>query len=199
MGLFLIMVGMCCPVSAGKYNEVLSIGDAAPVWKDLPGTDGKKHSMADLKDKKAVVVVFTCASCPYSVDYEDRIQALAKQHLGPKSEVAVVAICVNLIAVDRLPKLTERAKQKGFVFQYLSDESQRSAKAYGSIFTPQFFVLNAERKVIYMGAMDDSTDATKVKVQYVQAAIQAALKGERPAVTETETPGCMTRYTRERK
>ncbi len=59
----------------GKFNKVLSVGDAAPVWENLPGTDGKKHSLADLKAKEVVVVVFTCNSCVIASDYEPRLLA----------------------------------------------------------------------------------------------------------------------------
>jgi peroxiredoxin len=187
------------PLSAGEFNDVLSVGDKAPAWTDLPGTDGKKHSLAELKDKEVVVLVFTCLSCPTAVDYEDRINALAKQHAGPDGKVAVVAVCVNQIEADRLPKLQARAKEKDFGFQYLSDESQKIAKNYGANFTPEFYVLNKARHVVYMGAMDDSTDATKVQHKHVEAAIAATLKGEKPAVTETVARGCRVRYARERK
>lgn len=186
-------------LSAGEFNEVLSVRDKAPAWADLPGTDGKKHSLAELKDKDVVVLVFTCLSCPTAVDYEDRINALAKQHVGPDGKVAVVAVCVNLVEADRLPKLQARAKEKDFVFQYLSDESQKIAKNYGAVFTPEFYVLNKDRRIVYMGAMDDSTDVAKVQHKYVESAIAASLKGERPAVTETIARGCRVRYTRERK
>lgn len=184
---------------AGEFNEVLSVGDKAPAWADLPGTDGKKHSLAELKDKDVVVLVFTCLSCPTAVDYEDRINALAKLHAGPNGKVAVVAVCVNQIEADRLPKLQTRAKEKDFAFQYLSDESQKIAKDYGAIFTPEFYVLNKDRRVVYMGAMDDSTEAAKVQHKYVEAAIAASLKGEKPAVVETLARGCRVRYARERK
>ncbi len=186
-------------VSGGEFNTVLSVGDKAPAWIDLPGTDGKKHSLAELKDKDVVVVAFTCLSCPTAVDYEDRLNNLAKQHAGPNGKVAVVAVCVNLIEADRLPKLQARAKEKDLAFQYLSDESQKIAKDFGAIFTPEFYVLNKDRQVIYMGAMDDSTDAGKIQHKYVEAAISASLKGEKPAVTETLARGCRVRYARERK
>ncbi len=112
------------PTLAGKYNATLNIGDAAPTWTDLEGVDGKRHSLADLADKEVVVVVFTCNSCPVATDYEDRIIAFVKKHAGPESKVALVALCVNKIAEDRLPKMRERAESKGFNFQYLYDETQ---------------------------------------------------------------------------
>ncbi len=65
------------PVLAGRYNKVLSVGDQAPNWDDLPGTDGAKHSLGDLKGKEVVVVVITCNSCPYANDVEPK-STLAK-------------------------------------------------------------------------------------------------------------------------
>ncbi len=185
--------------AAGEFNEVLSIGDAAPDWKDLPGVDGKKHSLSDYQDRDVVVLVFTCVSCPTAEDYEGRINDLAIRFGGDKSKVAVVAVCVNRVKGDQLPDLTERARVKGFAFDYLYDESQKIAKDYGAIFTPEFYVLNRDRKLVYMGALDDHSDASKVKKQFVVSAITAALAGETPEVKETIARGCRVRYARERK
>ena len=192
----LVSRGAC---RAGEYNEVLNIGDAAPAWTDLPGTDGKKHSLSDYKHRDIVVLVFTCASCPTAVDYEDRINDLAKRYGGAQGKVSVVAVCVNHVKGDTLEDLTERAKQREFAFDYLHDESQKIAKDYGAIFTPEFYVLNRDRKLVYMGALDDRSDAAKVTKKYVEDAITATLKGESPAVKETIGRGCRVRYARERK
>jgi peroxiredoxin len=182
---------------AGEFNEILSIGDAGPAWKNLPGTDGKSHSLSDLKDKKVVVVVFTCTSCPTAVDYEERISDLARRFA--EKSVAVVPICVNQLQQDRLEALTERVKKQKLGFHYLYDESQQIAKDYGAIFTPEFFVLNADRKVVYMGAFDDATDPQNVKEKWVEQAIGAALAGEDPQTKETIARGCRVRYARERR
>lgn len=179
---------------AGEFNEVLSIGDMAPAWTDLPGADHKNHSLADLKEKKAVVVVFTCASCPTARDYEDRINALSAN-----SEIAVVAICVNQVKEDLLPALTERVQERKLGFTYLHDASQNIAKEYGAVYTPEFYVLNAERKIVYMGAFDDSTAPEKVTKRYVEDAVKSALAGKRPEVKEVIARGCRVRYARERR
>lgn len=184
---------------AGEYNEVLSIGDAAPVWAALPGTDGKQHALDDYKSKSVVVLAFTCVSCPTAVDYEARLQALAQKYAGADSKVAVIAVSVNKVEADQLPALTKRAKEKEFVFPYLYDESQQIAKQHGAIFTPEFYVFDAARKLVYMGALDDSTDPQKVQVRYVEDAITAALAGKTPTVKETIARGCRVRYARERK
>jgi peroxiredoxin len=183
---------------AGRYNKVLSVGDPAPAWTDLPGVDGKKHALADLKDKDVVVVVFTCNSCPVAEDYEDRIIAFTKKHCGT-DRVALVAINVNVIADDLLPKMQERAKEKGFNFPYLYDATQKIAKDYGAVYTPEFFVLDKERKIAYMGAMDDRNTEKEVKVNFVEPAVAAALKGEKAKVTETLGRGCLIRYVRKRE
>ncbi|GIX03612.1 MAG: thioredoxin family protein [Planctomycetaceae bacterium] len=196
------IVGAVWPVmsrcAAGEYNEVLSIGDAAPTWERLPGTDGRQHGLAELAAYPVVVVVFTCVSCPTAVDYEDRLQELAKKYAEGR-RAAVVAICVNRIEEDRLPALTKRAERKHFVFQYLYDESQQIARQYGAIFTPECFVLDRERRVVYMGAFDDSTDPAGVQQRYVEDAVEAALRGELPKVRETIARGCRVRYARERR
>ena len=184
------------PLPAGQFNDVLSIGDVAPIWTDLPGVDDKMHSLADWKDKPFVVVVFTCNSCPVSNDYEDRINALAKKY---EADVAVIAINVNTVDADKLPKMKERAQEKKYVFPYLYDESQKIGKEFGAAFTPEFFLLNKERKVIYMGGMDDNSDPEIVKHHYLDDAIQAALKGEKPPTVETPSIGCRVRYVSERR
>jgi len=183
---------------AGRYNDVLNIGDAAPAWVNLPGIDGKKHSLADLKDKDVVVLVFTCNSCPIAVNYEDRLSAFSRKYCGPDKKVALVAINCNTIPEDSLPKMQERAKEKGFDFPYLIDESQKIGKAYGALYTPEFFVLSRDRKIAYMGAMDDRNNPKEAKESYLEPAVQATLKGEKVKVAETNGRGCRIRYARVR-
>lgn len=182
-------------VAAGQFNKVLSIGDSAPAWSELPGTDGKKHSLAEVKDKDFVVVVFTCNSCACSEEYEDRIIAFTKKYA---ERVAVVAINVNTIPEDKLDAMKKKAEKKKFPFVYLYDETQKIARAYGAIWTPEFFILNKERKIAYMGALDDKTKEADVKDKYLEKAIDSLLKGEAPATKETTARGCLIRYKRER-
>jgi peroxiredoxin len=186
-------------LGAGEYNKVLSIGDAAPGWANLPGTDGKQHSLADLADTPVVVVVFTCASCPTAADYEERINALTAKYGGEAGRAAVVAICVNRLDEDQLPALKARAEERSLQFTYLYDESQKIAKDYGALFTPEFFVLNQDRTIVYMGAMDDATNPAQVTKRYVEDAIEAALAGGVPKEQEVLARGCLIRYARERR
>src|SRR5215813_9555284 len=94
-GVFLFALLLACPASAqtgGKFNKKIKIGDAAPVYGNLPGVDGKTHSLADLKGKDIVVLVVTCNQCPIATSYEDRLVAFASKYAGPSSKTALVAI-----------------------------------------------------------------------------------------------------------
>jgi peroxiredoxin len=188
----LVATGMAlvAPAHAGEFNKKLKIGDAAPTFSNLEGVDGKTHSLSDYK-KDVVVVVVTCNHCPVAVGYQDRIIAFTKKY-GDK--VDVVAINVNNIDQDKLDKMKERAKEAGFNFPYLYDASQKVGREYGATVTPEFFVLDKERKIAYMGAMDDSNNAAKVKVNYLDPAVDATLKGEKPAKAESAARGCGIKY-----
>ena len=197
----LVIVALCLTqslltsVSLGEDEPVqLKIGDEAPSWADLVGTNGEKHSLADLTDTQVVVVCFTCNSCPYSVDYEDRMIEFQKKYVERKEGVALIAINASLKPAERLEKMKERAKAKGFPFPYLLDETQKVAASYGANFTPEFFVLNKDRRIVYMGAMDDQTRADDVKQRFVELAVEAALKNELPATTTNPARGCSIPY-----
>ena len=182
---------------AGKYNTTVDIGDKAAAWTDLQGTEGEQHSLQSVADAKAVVVAFTCNSCPYAVDVEDRLNTFTKQYAD--KGVAVVAINVNTIEADKMPAMKQRDKEKGFVYPYLWDPSQETAKAYGAKYTPQFFVLDQDRKIVYMGSFDDSPDGKNVTETYVADAVDAVLSGEKVETSETVPIGCRIRFERQRR
>jgi peroxiredoxin len=186
-------------IAAEDTTTTSKIGDVASAWNDLPGTDGKRHSLSDLADVDVVVVCFTCNTCPYSVDYEDRIIAFQKQFLTEDAGVRLIAINSNAVAADSLDRMKDRATQKSFNFAYLRDDDQQVARAYGAIYTPEFYVLNKERRIVYRGAMDDSTDAGKVKSKHVELAVAAALKNEMPQTSQTGARGCTIRFPGKRR
>jgi peroxiredoxin len=197
--LLLALIASAGTASAGQFNKTLNIGDRAPDWSNLEGTDGKKHSLADFADNDVVVICFTCNTCPYAVDYEDRLVALSKKFATEGGRCALVAINANKVKDDLLPAMEERAKAKGFNFPYLHDETQQVARSYGATFTPEFVVLNKDRKVVYLGAMDDSPDGKNVTKRYVENAINAALAGKLAQTAETPAVGCAVRYVKDRK
>ncbi len=197
--LTIAVTAMNLTVYAGQFNPTRNIGDQVTGWSKLPGTDGKDHSLEDLKSADFVVVVFTCNSCPYAVDYEDRINALAKRFVDLKQNVAVVAINSNKIETDLMPAMKKRAEEKSFQFAYLFDEAQEVAKQFGAVRTPEFFVLNKERKILYMGAMDDNTKAESVTKKYLESAVDSLTAGKPVSIAETVPVGCLIRFERRRK
>jgi peroxiredoxin len=185
------------PAGAGEYNPELSIGDAGPAWKALPGVDGKSLSSDDLKEARVVVLVFTCNGCPYAVDYEQRLVDFAKRF--EKQSVRLVAVNCNTGPGDSLKAMAARAKERGFPFPYLKDETGSLGKACGALRTPEFVVLDADRKVVYLGAMDDDAEGNAVTKRFLDDAVRAVLAGTTPPVAETPPVGCLVKYSRERR
>jgi peroxiredoxin len=174
-----------------KKHE-LALGDPAPAWKKLEGVDDKPHSLADLKKAKAVVVVFTCNECPVAKAYEDRLSALQKDYA--EKGVAVIAINTNNSDAEKLPAMKERAKEKDFQFVYLDDSTQEISREYGATVTPHAFILDAKRRVVYRGAIDDEMDESKVTKHYVRDALDDVLAGKKPQVAESKQFGCGIHY-----
>ena len=196
----LLLVGISGIALAGKYNKILSSGDPAPNWKDVPGIDGKKYSLAEFKDKEVLVVVFTCNSCEYAQDIEERLAKLGKK-FAKDGNCALVAICPSPpnVEEDAAEELAKRAKEKGFDFPYLVDPAQGTTRAFGATRTPEFFVFNKDRKLVYQGNLDDSPEGKKeIKHHFVEDAVAAALAGKKPEVEETAPIGCLVRFLRTR-
>lgn len=179
-----------------QFNEQLSVGEQAPVFSDLSGIDGKKHGLAEYKDAKAVVVMFTSNQCPVAIAYEDRLVALEKEY--GKRGLQLVAICANFEPGNELAALKERASSKKFTFPYLRDDDQKIGRAFGASHTPHVFLLDGQRKIAYMGAFDDSDDVGKTSKHYLQDAIDSVLAGKELTTKETQPFGCRIRYKRQR-
>jgi peroxiredoxin len=177
---------------AGVYADDLKIGDPAPDWSNIVGIDDAKHSLSDYKDAKVIVLVFTCNHCPVAVAYEGRLKEFQKDY-GAKG-VKLIAVNVNNIPADKLDKMKERAEKEGFNFTYLYDPSQKMGRDYGAKVTPHVFVLCKERKVAYMGAIDDSKDGEKVKECSLRNAVDALLAGKSPEKPVTKQFGCGIKY-----
>jgi peroxiredoxin len=178
--------------SDSKEEKKLGIGDKGPAWEKLTGTDDKEHSLKDLKKSKAVAVVFTCNTCPVAQAYEDRLMKLAADYKD--KGVAIVAINVNNDDHNSLEAMKQRAEKKGFTYAYLIDPSQKIGREYGAVCTPHVFLLDKDRKVAYIGAIDDKMQAESVKEHYLQDAIDAVLAGKEVKTAKTKPVGCGIRY-----
>lgn len=182
---FLVLT-MAALLARGAQAAKLSIGDAGPEFVGLTGTDDKPHSLGDYKDAKAVVVVFTCNRCPVAKAYQDRVIAVEKDY--KEKGVQVVAICSNRGSGENLEAMKKRSEEAGFNFPYLSDSTQTAAKDYGATCTPHVFILDKDRKVAYMGSIDD--DQNSPEKHYVRGALDAVLDGKTPDPAVTKQFGC---------
>lgn len=167
------------------------IGDQATDFK-LKNVDGKLVSLADYKDAKGYIIIFTCNHCPFSIAYEDRIIELHRK-FAPKG-YPVIAINPNDPEVqpdDSFAAMQTRASEKSFPFAYLMDEGQKIYPQYGATRTPHVFILDKNRVVQYIGAIDDNhSDPSAVKRRYVEDAVAALEAGRKPEETFTRAVGC---------
>ncbi len=188
------------PALAGEFNKVVSIGQKAPVFSGIPATtaDGQDASLtlSDIKED-VVVLVFLANHCPVVTQYEDRMIEFAKDYEGKSVKFVGVAVTGGqLRKQDDLNAIKERVKDKGYTFDYGFDESQKIGKEYGATNTPQFFVLNKDRAIAYMGAMDDNANEGAVKKTYLRDAVDSLLAGKEIEVKETRPVGCGVNYNR---
>ena len=173
----------------------LEIGEHPPEFT-LPGVDGKDCSLASFKDKKAVVVIFTCNHCPYVQAYEERLISIQRDY-GPKG-VQLVAINANDgsgYPEDSFDNMVKRAQKRGYNFPYLRDENQRVARAFGAEYTPEAFVLNSKFAVRYMGRIDDNWQhPDKVRSHTLREAIDAVLAHKKVENPITHAIGCTIKW-----
>ncbi|HUT88322.1 MAG TPA: thioredoxin family protein [Thermoguttaceae bacterium] len=180
-----------CSSQAAPLAE-LKIGAPAPDWSGIIGIDDKEHGLADCKKAKIVVMVFTCNHCPVAIAYEDRLVALQKDY--KKKGVQLIAVNVNNLKADTLEPMKVRAKEKEFNFPYLYDPTQKMGRDYGAKVTPHVFVLDKDREIAYVGAVDDNNNPKKAEKQHLRDALDALLAGEKPATAETTPRGCSVKY-----
>lgn len=185
-----LFAGMLAPDVFAKRVS-LKVGDAAPAWQDLPGVDGKRHSLEDYKEAKAIVVIFTCESCPVAKSYEDRLEKLATDF----SQRGIAFVAINPNKDADIENMKTWAKARKLPYDYLRDASQRVAKRFGALRTPEVFLLDRHRKIAYLGAIDDDVSVSgKPKKHYLRTAISAVLLDQEPPQTSTRAFGCAIRW-----
>jgi peroxiredoxin len=187
---------------AGEYNMVMNIGATMPAFADLPTTDDGTLSARDL-DESVVVLVSLANHCPWVQGMDAGLVELVDQFKG--ADVRIVGFAVNHREDDRLPAMQKHAVQNGYNFTYVFDESQDLGRKLGATRTPEYFVFDAGRKLVYMGLLTNSP-ARKTRGGeisfingepvdfYVADAIAATLRGEKPDPAETRAHGCSVEY-----
>jgi len=173
-------------------STMLPLGTTAPDFK-LPDTNGKTVALADFKDKPALLVLFICNHCPYVKHIRAGLAQLARDYL-PK-QVAIVGVNSNDVANypdDSPAKMKEEAKAAGYLFPYLYDETQAVAKAYRAACTPDIYLFDKNRKLVYRGQMDDSRPGIGMPVtgKDLRAALDAVLAGKPGSPNQKASMGC---------
>ena len=172
-------------------SDYYVVGDKAEDFS-LRNVDGRKISMDSFPDAKGFIIIFTCNHCPYAQLYEQRIINLHRKY-EPKG-FPVIAINPNdpeIVPEDSFEEMVIRAKANKYPFVYLHDSAQTVFPKFGANRTPHVFVLNKNRVVRYIGAIDDNPEtAGAVKEKYVENAVNGMLRGERPNPDFTRAIGC---------
>lgn len=191
--MLLVFSGACIPVSEGY-----KVGETVDGFT-LKNFDGKMVSLSDYKSGKGVILIFDCNTCPYSRAYNDRIIGLNDKYASKGFPVVTInANDPGMSPGDSFSEMVKRAKNKGYDFPYLIDETQTVAHAFGATNTPHVFVLQnvtGKFKVAYIGAIDNnSRDASGADKKYVEEAVNALLTGNPVPTEKTKAIGCSIKY-----
>ncbi len=172
-------------------SYTLTIGEKAPDF-DLIGTDVDYYSLDSFKDYQYLVVFFTCNHCPYVTGSDEVTRKTAEKFIGPLFQfVAINSNSKNTYAEDSFENMVKRMDEQKFPWLYLYDETQKTAKDYGALKTPHFFIFNQERKLIYTGrGVDSPKDSSNIKVNDLDRALQELKDNKNISVQVTNPIGC---------
>ncbi len=173
-------------------STMLPLGTTAPAFS-LPDTSGKTVSLADFAQGKGFVVIFMCNHCPFVIHIRDELVKFAKEY--QKKGIGVVAINSNDVAHypdDSPARMAEDARKYGYTFPYLNDETQEVAQAYTAACTPDIFLFNQDRKLVYRGQFDSSRPESGIPVTGtdLRAACDALLAGKPVSDKQRASIGC---------
>lgn len=177
------------------FQQKLKLKEPAPDFS-LPATDGKNYSLSDFSNKKGLVVVFSCNHCPYVQAYERRMIELQSEfQIQGIQFVLINSNDDKMYDEDSFENMKLRADKIGYNFPYLRDESQEVAKAFKAAHTPEIFLFDDQRKLIYSGKIDDNwQEPEKVRTRYLRNAIEEFLAGKEISVPETYAVGCTIKW-----
>ena len=174
-------------------SNMLALGTKAPDF-NLPDTvSGDLLNLNDLKSDKATVVMFLCNHCPYVIHINEGLVSLVKEYQAKGvSFIGISSNDVNNYPQDGPDKMKIHAKEVGYTFPYLYDESQDIAKAYEAACTPDFYVFNKDLELIYRGQMDDSRPGSGIPVtgEDLRKAMDIVLSGQAAPSLQKPSMGC---------
>lgn len=173
-------------------STMLPLGTAAPDFS-LPNIDGRAVSLADVAGERGTVVMFICNHCPFVKHVADQLAILGREYL-PRG-VGFVAISSNDVSTypaDSPEQMVHEAEERGYPFPYLYDDTQEVAKAYHAACTPDFYLFDATRSLVYRGQLDPSRPGGDVPVtgRDLRVAVDALLAGKAPPAEQVPSLGC---------
>jgi len=173
-------------------SMMLPLGTQAPAFR-LPDTNGTIVSLTDFKSANGLVIVFMCNHCPYVKHIRSGLAQLARDYQA--RNVKVVGISSNDVAnypQDSPAKMKVEAKEAGYIFPYLYDETQEVAKAYRAACTPDIYLFDSGQRLVYRGQFDSSRPGNNLPAtgKDLRAAIDALLAGEPISTEQTPSIGC---------
>ena len=173
----------------------LELGQSALEFT-LPATDGNTYSLSDFDDAKALVLFFTCNHCPYVVGSDEVTRATAKTFTSQGVRfVGINSNSANTYAADSFDHMVQRMKEHQFPWVYLHDASQDVARAYGALRTPQFYVFDQDRKLVYTGrGVDSPRDTSQMTVNDLEKALIELLAGQAISTPLTNPIGCNVKW-----
>ena len=191
--MFVFMLAASVSVFASNNSGKLAIGDK-PVLPEVKMDDvsGVKISLADVKKENGLLVMFSCNTCPFVLQWEDRFPEL--KAWADKNKVGMVVLNSNHTkrdGEDSFEAMKKHAKEKGYNFYYAVDDQSLIANSFGGQTTPHAFLFNSKMELVYKGAIDDSYKSAKdVKQPYLKDAIASLSSGKEVVVAETKPVGC---------
>lgn len=173
-------------------STMLPLGTHAPDFS-LLSVDGRMVSRDDFRDAPALLVIFMCNHCPYVIHIADELAQLTAEYQA--RGVAIVGINANdssAYPADSPEQMVHEAEKRGYVFPYLYDETQEVARAYRAACTPDFFLFDGDRKLVYRGQLDDSRPKSDLPVtgRDLRAALDAVLSGQPVPDPQKASLGC---------
>jgi peroxiredoxin len=173
----------------------LPIGQRSPDFR-LPATDGKTYALPDFANDAILVVFFTCNHCPYVTGSDEATRRAAEKYsVRGVRFVAINSNSRNTYSEDDFPHMVRRMDEHKFPWVYLHDETQETARAYGALRTPHFYVFDRDRRLIYTGrALDKPRQSEKAKSHDLERALEEHLAGKPVTVPVTNPIGCNVKW-----
>ena len=200
LSLLVVAVAVSAFIMGDKPSESIEIGTSAPMpGLEMKGVDGSMNSLKSLKGENGLLVVFSCNTCPFVVGRDGKSEGWETRYNNLNKQAQMMGFGMVLInsneakrdRADSMSEMKSHAKSEGYTMPYVVDENHKLADAFGAKTTPHVYLLDADLKLAYKGAIDDNVDSAKeVSKRYVEDAMTMLTKGQNPDPNSTKPLGC---------